>query len=218
MFVVPENRRTMQPGQRYGRLTVSGVPFRLSGTKQHAVCLCDCGSYTIASTCCLRKGSVSSCGCRRKESNSARMSSHGESKTKLYRVWAGINSRCRNPNRRTFKNYGGRGIAVCDEWRRFEAFRNWSIAAGYREGLSIDRIENDKGYEPSNCRWVTQLEQCNNMRKNRHLIAFGEKKTIAEWSRDPRCLVPPYTFCYRIRNNWDVETALACPVGKRKPA
>lgn len=103
---------------------------------------------------------------------------------RLYSIWKGIKSRCGNPSRKSYNDYGGRGITVCDEWRNsFKTFREWSLANGYSDDLTIDRIDNDGNYGPENCRWTTRTEQCNNTRRNHIVEAFGESHTLAEWSR-----------------------------------
>lgn len=107
---------------------------------------------------------------------------HGCSKTRLYETWCCMKKRCYNQKDKRYKNYGGRGIKVCDEWQTFEPFYDWAMANGYREDLTIDRIDVDGNYEPSNCRWATMIEQMRNTTRNHFVTAFGETKTIAEWS------------------------------------
>ena len=104
---------------------------------------------------------------------------------RIFKIYQGMIQRCYNPNNKRFKDYGGRGIIVCDEWKdSYLNFKKWAVFSGYKEGLSIDRKNNDLGYSPSNCRWVTRIVQQNNMRKN-HIVEYnGQSKTIAEWSRE----------------------------------
>lgn len=105
-------------------------------------------------------------------------------KTKLQRVYSTMKERCYNPNHVKYKNYGARGITICEEWRKsFSNFRDWAYANGYQEGLSIDRIDNNKGYCPENCRWVSMLVQANNKTTNRIIEINGETHTMSEWSR-----------------------------------
>lgn len=115
-----------------------------------------------------------------------RITKHGLANTKdrLYRIWRAINSRCNSVNGESYSYYGGRGISVCDEWSKdYLSFRNWSLNNGYSDELTIDRIDNDGNYEPTNCRWATRLQQDNNRRDNIHVVVEGEKVTIADLSR-----------------------------------
>jgi hypothetical protein len=121
-----------------------------------------------------------SCGCLRKAGSHR---THNLSDTRLYRIWGNIKSRCYNTNIRQYKDYGARGITVCNEWlNSFEVFYEWAMANGYSEELTIDRIDVNGNYEPSNCRWITMKEQSKNRTDNHHLTHNGETKTIAEWS------------------------------------
>lgn len=134
----------------------------------------------------------------------------GGNQTRLYRIWAGIFSRCTNPNREHYKNYGAKGITVCEEWRDYKQFREWAKANGYADNLSIDRKDNNKGYCPENCRWVTMKEQERN-RTNNHIVEYnGECHTISEWSEI--CNINVDVLIYRINSGWDIQTALTKPV------
>lgn len=112
---------------------------------------------------------------------------HGLKYTRLYTIWQGILERCSNPNQDAYKHYGGRGIKVCELWKHsFYHFYHWAINNGYQEDLFIDRIDNNKGYNPKNCRWTTHQENCRNRNNNVLITAFGETKTIQEWFEDSR--------------------------------
>lgn len=145
----------MNVGDRFGELTVISKPFTKT-RRRKVVVKCDCGAEKSVRVDALQSGRTRSCGCLRVQ----RITKHGEHKTRLYRLWAGMFSRCKN-NRR----YVERGIKVCDEWHDFETFRQWAIEAGYPNGLTIDRVDNAKGYSPSNCRFASYTVQNQNRRK-----------------------------------------------------
>lgn len=137
----------------------------------------------------------------------------GYTQTRLYRSWTGMRSRCNDPNCPDYRNYGGRGITVCDEWNEyFITFAEWAIDNGYRDGLTIDRIDNDKGYYPGNCRWVDRLAQNNNRRDNRKLTLNGVTHNLSQWARitglKENCIRE------RLRRGWSEEDALTKPVKK----
>lgn len=162
--------RIPMDGQKFGRLTVKG--FAGSSKSQGALwlCMCDCGAEVITSGFRLRSGKTRSCGCYRRDATSFNMTTHGKSNSRLYIVWRGMKTRCYDTSSDAYKNYGGRGITVCDEWLDdFGAFRNWAISNGYDEDApqgvcTIDRIDNDAGYSPENCRFVDMKVQRNNQR------------------------------------------------------
>lgn len=219
MRIVGENHRVVQIGQRIGRLTAIGAPFFIRH-KQFVVCLCDCGEFKVADAYDAKYGKVKSCGCLQRDNwrqSGGNQYKHGGKKTRLYRIWNGMNVRCRAPSNKDYKNYGGRGVLVCDEWKAsFEAFRDWAIASGYQDGLQIDRYPNTNGnYEPSNCRWATPIQQSNNKRNNKFLEAFGETKTLAQWLRDGRCLVKRGTLSDRLNQGWTTEEAITGPKTRR---
>lgn len=199
-------------GQRFGRLTViergkTGKPGIVNW-----LCKCDCGNYKEINAYSLHAGLTQSCGCYRDEQISSAVSTHGMSKTRIYSIWAGMKARCYKPYAEEYKNYGGRGIRVCDEWlNNPEAFIQWSLSHGYRDDLSIDRIDSDGNYEPDNCRWADWYEQGANKRNNRHITYNGETHIIAEWAR--KTGIKASTINGRITVlGWSVEDALTKPV------
>lgn len=127
---------------------------------------------------------------------------------RLRNTWRHMIHRCENPKDSAYPSYGGRGITVVPAWKDYEVFRTWALSAGYAVGLTLDRTDNDAGYSPENCRWVSFAQQCVNRRNNRVFVAFSETKTVAEWSRDGRCVVAYPTLLARIRRGWDPEQAL----------
>lgn len=143
-----------------------------------------------------------------------------DTKSRLYRIWRAMHFRCFKPSHEAFPRYGGRGISVCPEWRTdYLAFMRWALSNGYAPDLTIDRRDNDLGYEPENCRWVTMRDQMLNKRNNRPpLTIFGETKPVSEWGRDPRCATELAIFQTRIGLGWDAEVALSTPTQPHKGA
>ena len=171
-------------GKRFGRLTVIGVED--NGKRQtYYACQCDCGNVKVIRADALVGGCTVSCGCKKKEQDRINLTanhSHKMSGTRLYNIWSGLKGRCNNPNDPRYDRYGGRGISVCDEWNTsFQSFYDWAISNGYSEELTIDRIDNDGNYEPSNCRWSTNKEQCNNRATNINIKIGNATKTLTEW-------------------------------------
>lgn len=178
-------------GQRFGRLTVVGY-VRDYVTKNGTIvsrwkCLCDCQLdlpeeeriYSYVATGDLLSEKVKSCGCLHKEI----LSKHGESRTRLHRIWIDMRTRCYNENTKVYQNYGARGIKICDEWKdSFANFREWALNNGYSDELTIDRIDVNGDYSPNNCKWSTKKEQENNKRTNIYGYYNGEKLTIAQFS------------------------------------
>jgi hypothetical protein len=210
MIPLPTNPKFINRiGQRYGRLTIKAYAGRDKHGHSLWKCDCQCGGSTTVSVGSLRSGNTSSCGC----GCAARMT-HGDSnkRTHLYRVWENMISRCYNHNRHHYRNYGGRGITVADEWRTsYAAFRAWSLAHGFAPGLTLDRRNNDGPYSPNNCQWATRKQQARNTRQNRRLTAFDETKLVCEWAEDPRCRVCNGTLRSRLDKGWDAERAISTP-------
>lgn len=169
--------------RKFGRLTVVNIAYRRN-RKIFLKCKCLCGNTTIASLNNLKSGSVKSCGCLRIENNEK----HGMCNTKLYRVWNTMKQRCNNPRDLEYKNYGGRGIKVCEEWENdFRSFYDWSVKNGYvscdtKSDISIDRIDVNADYSPDNCRFVTMHIQSRNKRNNIWIEYDGKRKILMDWS------------------------------------
>lgn len=171
-------------GKRFGRL----IAVESVGPNKHKQivwrCMCDCGNETFVTATQLKQGVVRSCGCLRRDTTRANKTVHGHRYERLYGIWKNMNKRCNNSSDAAYDRYGGRGINVCDAWKNsYEDFRDWSFSHGYSDDLSIDRINNDDGYFPENCRWVDGFTQMNNTRRSRYIEYNGLIHTIAEWAR-----------------------------------
>ena len=199
-------------GQQFGRLRV----IRRAGSNKSKyatwLCECECGNTVVVVGQYLRCGDTKSCGCFQKENLHNLMSTHGFSKTRLYRVWAGIKTRCYNKNSDNYKYYGANGVKMCDEWKdNFDSFMKWSIQNGYDEKAktqycTIDRIDNSKDYSPDNCRWVNHFVQCNNQSSNKVFTYKGKTMTMSEWARATG--INYSTLRARIRRNVPFEIAI----------
>lgn len=196
-------------GEKIGRLTVIKRVENNKANNAQWLCQCECGKEIITTTANLKRRHSKSCGCLRKEHTSGinnNFYKHGMYNTKLYQTWHNMKQRCFNKNSSHYKNYGGRGIKVCDEWLEFMNFYNWAMSNEYSEGLTIDRIDVNGNYEPDNCRWVDNKTQCNNKRNN-HLITYnGKTHTMMEWSRLLNIKYDVLRF--RLKRGWDIEKAL----------
>ena len=197
-------------GQRFGRLLV----IRRDESRKKAaywLCKCDCGNEKVVQGCHLRSGATVSCGCFHDESARKCKTKHGMSYSRLYRTWESMRDRCSRENQKGYVNYGGRGISVCPEWRdSFEAFYEWAMATGYRDDLTLDRIEVNGNYEPSNCRWIKNKDQQNNRRNNRFLTFNGKTQTIAQWAEEIG--VEWWVIYDRLKNGWSIERTLTEPL------
>lgn len=198
-------------GQNFGRWTV----IQYAG-KSYWLCRCQCGVERHIFTGNLSKGHSNSCGCLRDELATENKTTHGKTGSPEYRVWAGIKRRCLNPNDRSYARYGEQGVTICDRWRdSFECFLS-DIGTRPTPEHSIDRVDNDKGYAPDNCRWATRVEQARNKRTNRRITCNNRTKTLSEWSQELG--ICHATIQYRLRAGWDIETALNLPpkLGRNK--
>lgn len=158
---------------------------------------------------CFRQGSL----CKGYEIKKIGDSFHRETHTRLHKIWESMIARCEYNKHPHYADYGGRGIQVCKEWHEYVSFRDWAIANGYSDNLTIDRIENDKGYSPDNCRWVTMREQQNNKRSNHMVSLYGVKHTISEWADITG--INKTTIRARIESGWTDEEAITTPVRAR---
>lgn len=199
-------------GRRFGRLVVESVGRERRGRRNMmmARCRCDCGTVKDVFRQALADGRMRGCGCLNRELAAMRgreSAKHGGSRTRLYDIWSCMKQRCCNRHHVHYGNYGGRGIGICDEWRlNFTMFREWAMAHGYADTLSMDRIDNDGGCSPGNCRWVDARAQAN-WRKNNHVLAVeGKAHTISEWARISG--IGKTTIRGRLKRGWSAARAV----------
>lgn len=196
--------------KRFGRLTTIKRVIPSGETKNKWLCKCDCGNECLVRTSDLRSGRTQSCGCLKAELDSTRTKSHGMSYTNLHKRWRSIKDRCFNLNCKSYPNYGGRGITMCEEWKNsFEAFRDWALNNGYNESLTIERIDVDGDYEPNNCCWIPLVEQAKNRRTTHFITIKGETHNVRDWSKILG--INESTIHNRLKNGWDAERALTTP-------
>jgi len=210
-------------GQKFGRLTA--IRFFEKGSKTQRVkwlFRCDCGKEVISDAHNVKQGNKKSCGCLGRESSAntgrqtikvaiAACTTHGMSNTKLYTMWQNMKERCCKPNRKDSKHYYDKGITVCDEWlNSAKAFIDWALSNGYQEGLSIDRIENDKNYCPDNCRFIPLARQKSNTSQNHFITINGETNTVADWARFYQ--ISAKVIRRRLQLGWSPQDAVLRPV------
>lgn len=203
----PKGRR-MEVGERYGRLVAVRFAERKIRTN-FWLFRCDCGNETKVRVCSVRSGDTTSCGCFQREAAAARLRTHGMRDAQEYYIWGLMIKRCTDPKDRGYPRYGGRGITVCERWRgSFEAFYA-DLGPRPSPEHSLDRKNNDKGYEPGNVRWATREEQARNKRNNRIVVLDGRSMTLVEAAeragRD-------YQLVHsRLQHGWTLERALSQP-------
>lgn len=193
-------------GKQFGRLTVIRLAPKAACGRIKWLCKCFCGNTTEQQANDLVNGKVISCGCYNKERSKTQHRTHGESKTRLYTIWLNMRRRCNNEKDEAYPRYGGRGIKICQEWEVYENFKAWAKQAGYIESLTIDRIDNDAGYCPQNCRWASYAEQ----RKNQKRVKLYNGMTLTEVSLQTG-LSYEALKC-RLKRGWDVERAFTQPI------
>lgn len=210
-------------GQTFGRLTViqRAEDKILKGSGKRVVmwlCQCSCGQIVKVQGSNLRRHVVNSCGCFKREKATNNIK-HGyarrQNNHRLYQIWCGMKCRCFNSNHKDYAFYGARGIVVCNEWKKnFISFQEWSISNGYQSTLTLDRIDNNGNYEPSNCRWVSRKRQANNTRQNHFLTLNNETLTLTEWSI--RTKIPCSTILARLKRGWNIEETLTTPPRQKR--
>lgn len=206
-------------GFAFGEFTVieeSTPKIRNDGHKvRQWKCQCSCGNVRYLSTQEIKTQKRKSCGCRHIEYSRKANTVHGDSHKRLHNIWSGIRQRCYCETDYHYQWYGARGIKMDERWADdYCAFKEWALNSGYSEGLSIDRINNNGGYTPDNCRWVSQKVQSNNTSRNHFITAFGETLTIAQWAE--KSSFSYSTVNRRIRLGWSPERAVTEPLRGRK--
>lgn len=211
-----------QQGEVYGSLTLTGVSFfrqEKGGRRLRVEAQCVCGDIRDYAYRYLKNGNTKSCGCVRNKKLAEANATHHLTSHPLYQVYMDMKVRCYSPACKSYENYGGRGIRICQEWLDdINAFRIWGMENGYAKGLQLDREDNNGDYTPSNCRWVTKDVNNVNTRRNIYMEAWGERKTVTDWSRDKRCKVNWNTLKGRLRTGkWDLIDAMTTKAsGKHK--
>ena len=203
-------------GQRFGRLTVNKrAPKKYNSKQAFWECTCDCGKIVIVPGGELRSGHTKSCGCYKTDLIVQQGTSHGLSHSRIYSIWSDMKRRIFNSNHQYYRLYGGKGLSMDEKWvNDFQEFYNWSMDNGYSDDLTIDRIDNNKGYYPYNCRWTTTVVQANNTSRNHYIEINGETRTLAEWCKF-------YNRNYdmvrnRISLGWDKDRWFIPPTKTRK--
>lgn len=200
-------------GNKFNRLTALKRVGISNSRKTIWLCKCECGNYTNVTEDNLKQGNVKSCGCLRGDFNRSR-ATHRKSNTRLYNTWRNMKARCKCPTNPYYKNYGGRGIQLYNDWAKFENFYNWSIENGYKDNLTIDRVNVNGNYEPNNCKWIPLSKQAYNKRDSLLFTINGEQKCLAEICKEYNV---KYTTIYRrvTIGKMDIEDALAKSIKKR---
>lgn len=202
-----------ETGNRFGLLTA--VKYVSDGPRKKWECICDCGNVVLIDGSRLRGGRVASCGCA---ANGAGIDPRkairtNMSNTRLYSIWKTMLARCANRNSKSYKWYGAVGVWVCDEWKSFVAFENWAKNNGYKDNLTIDRIDVTGPYSPGNCKWVTMRDQSLNKRTSVKITFNGETLTASQWAERLGC--SRYTLYSRKSRGWTDEEIIGTGTDKR---
>lgn len=196
-------------GKTFFRLYVIKVYGKNKYGNATFLCLCSCGNKKVVNSASLISGKTKSCGCYAQEQRVNVNTTHGMGNTKIYNVWNSMRDRCNNKKSKYYAYYGGRGIKVCDSWNIFINFFS-DMGETYKDGLTIDRIDNNGDYEPKNCRWITHKEQCNNRRSNRIIKFNGQIKNLTQWAESIGTNY--HILKNRLKRGWTVERTLTTPV------
>ncbi len=206
------SKLNIRAGDRFGYYTVIAEAERSSGGRRRFSCKCDCGNIRTVTLSNLRSSPTRSCGCRARKLMKKLKTKHGKRNTRIYEVWCSMKKRCLNPNKRSYRWYGAKGVSVCEEWMDFQPFYDWAMANGYQDDLTIERKDVKGNYEPTNCIFIPIRRQNDNKTNSRYVSYNGETKTIGEWARE-------FGLSYaalvgRINRGWPIEKALTMPQGE----
>jgi hypothetical protein len=211
-------------GQKFGRLEVLRLDHKQqkinkngvkTGNVYYWLCKCECGNLKVVRGVHLSKGLIQSCGCLQKETiaqiSKEKRTTHNQSNNRIYGIYKHIQHRCYLTTDKDYVNYGKRGITMCDEWKNnFMSFYDWAMSNGYKENLTIDRIDVNGNYEPNNCRWVTREQQNKNTRRTIKITFNGETHNLREWSNILN--ISYWTLKDRLNRGWSFERTLSTPV------
>lgn len=217
-------RKEMQVGEKINRLTLieKFIKHKYNQNITYGKFQCECGKYTEAKLTAVANNDTKSCGCLRDEKVRERIikqsTRHGLVTHRLYSIFSGMKTRCYNNKQISYQSYGAKGITICDEWLNdFKTFYDWAMANGYQDNLSINRIDNNKGYYPENCEWATKEDQSNNTGRNVMITAWGETKNAKTWEKDERFKCNSFkTIIWRVDNGWVPELAISTPAVQRR--
>ena len=215
--------KLLEKGQKFGRLTVIELDHikdykdKLGKIyhREYYKCICECGNFWVTEKSQLTTGHCQSCGCLQKEANRTKPNCHGMSKTKIYSIWSTMKDRCFREKCVDYKNYGGRGITIQKEWLDFKNFYEWAKNNGYKEGLTIERIDVNGNYEENNCTWIENALQSKNKTNSHYLTYNGKTKIIEDWAKEMN-LKHGAAITSRLKLGWTIEEALTTPIGQKR--
>lgn len=205
-------RKADLTGKRFSRLVAISESGRTKGGMVLWRCRCDCGNEKVVVGKDLKRGHTESCGCLRVERAREAVSTHGHTQggsSKLYRIWAGMKHRCMNPKNKNWDRYGGRGIRVCDQWLKFDGFLRDMGPSFPGPGWTIERVDNDGNYEPSNCAWIPYFRQMANTCNSKRIRIGDEEHNLADWCK--RHGIAYHMALYRLKAGWPANLALTLP-------
>lgn len=211
------SKNPIEMGQKFGRLTVAGdggwYVYQNGKRRKKFLCLCECGNYISVEGSNLKSGNTKSCGCMNIDMLRDRSTTHGGRRDRLYSIWTNMKQRCLSETNKSYNDYGGRGITICDEWiESYASFMKWAVEHGYDESLpyykcSLDRIDVNGPYSPDNCRWVDSKEQARNRRNTIMFCHDGKNMSLSEWA-DATGIKYHTLFARIYKLGWDFEKAI----------